>query len=170
MPSPRRDRSTSPCGRTSSWTNGSPSSEWPGSSSCSWEPTSSRCANSPGRASSPRCETSAIPGFCWRSRRGSSTPWGRSWTRLTNSRNQFLEEIRAHWLRGIAAGFILFLSFTTYRLGLQMSKVSYAVSVRQVSAIVGVVGGILLFRERFGRIRLFGAALIVLGIACIKLG
>ncbi|MGZ8431638.1 MAG: EamA family transporter [Candidatus Deferrimicrobiaceae bacterium] len=89
---------------------------------------------------------------------------------LTNSRNQFLEEIRAHWLRGIAAGFILFLSFTTYRLGLQMSKVSYAVSVRQVSAIVGVVGGILLFRERFGRIRLFGAALIVLGIACIKLG
>ena len=51
-----------------------------------------------------------------------------------------------------------------------MAKVSYATSVRQVSAIAGVVGGILLFQERFGRIRLFGAALIVLGIACIKLG
>ena len=51
-----------------------------------------------------------------------------------------------------------------------MAKVSYATSVRQVSAIAGVVGGILLFRERFGRIRLLGAGLIVLGVACIKLG
>ena len=89
---------------------------------------------------------------------------------LTNARSRFLEEIRAHWPRGIAAGFILFLSFTTYRVGLQMAKVSYAVSVRQASAIVGVVGGILLFRERFGRIRLLGAALITAGVVCIKLG
>ena len=89
---------------------------------------------------------------------------------LTNSRNKFLEEIRAHWPRGIAAGFILFLSFTTYRVGLQMAKVSYATSVRQVSAIAGVVGGILLFQERFGRIRLLGAALITAGVICIKMG
>lgn len=89
---------------------------------------------------------------------------------LTNSRHRFFEEIRAHWPRGIAAGFILFLSFTTYRVGLHMAKVSYAVSVRQVSAVAGVVGGILLFRERFGRVRLLGAALIALGVACIRLG
>lgn len=38
------------------------------------------------------------------------------------------------------------------------------------SAIVGVLGGIFLFRERFGRIRLIGAALIALGVFCIKLG
>jgi drug/metabolite transporter (DMT)-like permease len=89
---------------------------------------------------------------------------------MTNSPARFLEEIRAHWPRGIAAGLILFLSFITYRIGLQMAKVSYATSVRQVSALAGVVGGILLFRERFGRIRLLGAALIVLGVACIRLG
>jgi drug/metabolite transporter (DMT)-like permease len=89
---------------------------------------------------------------------------------LTNSRDRFLEEIRAHWPRGVAAGFILFLSFTTYRVGLQAAKVSYATSVRQVSAIAGVVGGILLFRERFGRIRLLGASLIAMGVVCIKLG
>jgi len=89
---------------------------------------------------------------------------------LTNPRERFLEEIRTHWGRALAAGAILFLSFTTFRVGLQMAKVSYATSVRQVSAIAGVVGGILLFRERFGRIRLFGAGLIVLGVACIKLG
>jgi drug/metabolite transporter (DMT)-like permease len=45
-----------------------------------------------------------------------------------------------------------------------------AVSVRQASAIIGVLGGILLFRERFGRIRLLGAALIAPGEVCIKPG
>jgi len=89
---------------------------------------------------------------------------------LTNPRERFLEEIRTHWGRALAAGTILFLSFTTYRIGLQAAKVSYASSVRQVSAIAGVLGGILLFRERFGRIRLIGALLIALGVACIKMG
>ena len=90
---------------------------------------------------------------------------------MTNSPNRFLEEIlRVHWLQGVAAGLILFLSFITFRIGLQMAKVSYATSVRQVSAIAGVVGGILLFRERFGRIRLVGAGLIVLGVICICQG
>ena len=89
---------------------------------------------------------------------------------LTQPRERFREEIRAHWGRAFAAGAVLFLSFTTFRVGLQLAKVSYASSVRQVSAIVGVLGGILLFRERFGRIRLIGALLIGLGVACIKLG
>lgn len=89
---------------------------------------------------------------------------------LTTPRERFLEEIRTHGGRAIAAGTILFLSFTTYRVGLQMAKVSYASSVRQVSVVAGVAGGILLFRERFGRIRLFGALLIAIGVACIKMG
>jgi len=50
------------------------------------------------------------------------------------------------------------------------SKVSYATSVRQASAIVGVLGGIFLFRERIGRVRLIGASLIALGVVCIKMG
>jgi len=89
---------------------------------------------------------------------------------LTNPLERFVEEIRNHWGRALGAGTILFLSFTTYRVGLQMAKVSYASSVRQVSAVAGVLGGILLFRERFGRIRLIGALLIALGVACIKMG
>ncbi|NJD62918.1 MAG: EamA family transporter [Deltaproteobacteria bacterium] len=89
---------------------------------------------------------------------------------LTTSPVLFLEEVRRHWARGMLAGAVLFASFILYRIGLQMSKVSYATSARQASAIVGVAGGILLFRERFGRIRLGGAALIALGILCIKLG
>jgi multidrug transporter EmrE-like cation transporter len=51
-----------------------------------------------------------------------------------------------------------------------MAKVSYAVSVRQVSAAFGVLGGILLFRERFGRVRIVGATLIVAGVAMLRMG
>jgi len=89
---------------------------------------------------------------------------------LTTSRIHFLDEVRRHWARGLLAGAVLFASFITYRLGLKLSYVSYATSVRQASAIIGVLGGILLFRERFGGIRLVGAALIALGVVCIKLG
>ncbi|MGE5189079.1 MAG: EamA family transporter [Gemmatimonadota bacterium] len=89
---------------------------------------------------------------------------------LTSGKLHVVEEIRRHWGRGLLAGLVLFASFITYRIGLQMAKVSYATSVRQASAIVGVLGGILLFGERFGRIRLFGAALIAAGVVCIKLG
>ena len=89
---------------------------------------------------------------------------------LTTSKVHFLEEVRAHWARGILAGAVLFASFLSYRIGLRMAKVSYAVSVRQVSAAFGVLGGILLFRERFGRVRLVGAALIVAGVAMLRMG
>ena len=89
---------------------------------------------------------------------------------LTKSRIHFAEEIRAHWGRALFAGGILFLSFLTYRIGLQMARVSYAVSVRQVSAVFGVLGGILLFRERFGHVRLVGAVLIVAGVAMLRMG
>jgi drug/metabolite transporter (DMT)-like permease len=89
---------------------------------------------------------------------------------LTTSRIHMMEEVKAHWVRGLLAGLVLFASFITYRIGLQMAKVSYATSVRQASAVIGVLGGILFFRERFGRIRLLGAALIAAGVACIRLG
>lgn len=89
---------------------------------------------------------------------------------LTTSRIHFFDEVKRHWARGLFAGAVLFASFITYRIGLQAAKVSYATSVRQASAIIGVIGGIFLFRERFGRIRLVGAALIAIGVACIKMG
>lgn len=82
----------------------------------------------------------------------------------------FREELRARWPRALLAGFVLFASFITYRLGLRGAHVSYAVSVRQVSAVFGVLGGIVLFGERFGRVRLLGALFIAFGVALIRLG
>lgn len=88
----------------------------------------------------------------------------------TTSGARFREEIRARWPRGLLAGGILFASFLTYRIGLQGTNVSYAASIRQVSAVFGVLGGILLFRERFGRARLAGAVFLAAGVACLKMG
>jgi drug/metabolite transporter (DMT)-like permease len=89
---------------------------------------------------------------------------------LTQKRLNFAAEIRARWPRALAGGIILFASFITYRIALKMAPVSYAVSVRQISSVFGVLGGILFFREPFGRIRMFGALLIAAGIAFIRLG
>ncbi len=89
---------------------------------------------------------------------------------LTTARVRFLEEIRAHGPRAVLAGLVLFGSFIAYRIALVEAKVAYAVSVRQVSSVIGVLGGIVLFGERFGRVRLAGAALIAAGVALIKVG
>jgi drug/metabolite transporter (DMT)-like permease len=89
---------------------------------------------------------------------------------LTPKRLNFAEEIRARWPRAMAGGLVLFASFICYRLGLRLAPVSYAVSARQVSAVFGVLGGILFFREPFGRVRLIGAGLIAIGVIFIRLG
>lgn len=67
----------------------------------------------------------------------------------------------------IAAGPVIVASFLSFRYGLQLAPVSYAVPVRQVSLLIGVVIGLLLLREPFGRIRLTSAALILAGVYLI---
>ena len=55
-------------------------------------------------------------------------------------------------------------SFLSFRLGLQVSPVSYAVPVRQVSLLIGVLIGLLFLGESFGRIRLTSTILILSGV------
>jgi len=50
-----------------------------------------------------------------------------------------------------------------------MAPVSYVVSVRQVSVVVAAVLGVVLLQERAGRSRVAGAALVVAGVALLKL-
>jgi uncharacterized membrane protein len=61
-------------------------------------------------------------------------------------------------------------SFLTFRYGLNLSQVSYAVPVRQISIVIGVLIGILFLKESFGRIRLVSALFIMAGVALIRLG
>ncbi len=65
------------------------------------------------------------------------------------------------------SGPVMLASFLSFRYGLQLSPVSYAVPLRQVSLLVGVVIGIVFLRESFGRMRLASAGLILIGVIFI---
>jgi drug/metabolite transporter (DMT)-like permease len=80
------------------------------------------------------------------------------------------EELRENWRLILISGPIMMASFLTFRYGLNLSPVSYAVPVRQVSIVIGVLIGILFLKESFGRIRLISALFIMAGAALIKFG
>jgi uncharacterized membrane protein len=85
-------------------------------------------------------------------------------------RAQIGAELREHWGLILCSGPIMMASFLTFRYGLNLSPVSYAVPVRQVSIVIGVLIGILFLQESFGRIRLVSALFIVAGALLIRFG
>ncbi len=80
------------------------------------------------------------------------------------------EELRENWRLILWSGPVMMASFLTFRYGLNLSPVSYAVPVRQVSIVIGVLIGILFLRESFGRIRIVSALFILAGAVLIRLG
>ena len=85
-------------------------------------------------------------------------------------RSQIGAELREHWGLILCSGPVMMASFLTFRYGLNMSKVSYAVPVRQVSIVIGVLIGILFLKESFGRIRIVSALFIMSGVVLIRFG
>ncbi len=85
-------------------------------------------------------------------------------------RGRVIEEWRRSRPLILVSGPVLMSSFLSFRYGLRLAPMSYAVPVRQVSLLFGVLLGILLLGERFGRIRLFAAGLIVCGVFLVRLG
>ncbi|RII27293.1 MAG: EamA family transporter [Geobacter sp.] len=79
-------------------------------------------------------------------------------------------ELREHWGLILVSGPVMMASFLTFRYGLNLSAVSYAVPVRQVSILIGVLIGIFFLGESCGRIRLGAALLILAGALLIRLG
>jgi uncharacterized membrane protein len=80
------------------------------------------------------------------------------------------EELRENWRLILCSGPVMMASFLTFRYGLNLSPVSYAVPVRQVSILMGVLIGILFLGESFARIRLVSALFILAGAVLIRLG
>lgn len=70
----------------------------------------------------------------------------------------------------LLSGPVILASFLSFRLGLQIAPVSYAVPVRQVSLLIGVLIGILFLGESFGRIRLISTVFILTGVVLIWRG
>lgn len=81
-----------------------------------------------------------------------------------------VEELREHWRLILVSGPVMMASFLTFRYGLNLSPMSYAVPVRQVSILMGVLIGILFLGESCVRIRLGAALVILAGAIMIRLG
>ncbi len=79
-------------------------------------------------------------------------------------RGRVLEEWRQNPKLVLWSGPVIMASFLSFRFGLQLSPVSYALPVRQVSLLIGVLIGILFLGESFGKIRLASTALILSGV------
>lgn len=93
---------------------------------------------------------------------------------LNLARPRYRGRILAEWHHSrkliLLSGPVMMGSFMTFRYGLKLAPVSYAVPVRQVSILVGVVIGTLFLGEACGRIRFTAALLILAGVALIRLG
>jgi drug/metabolite transporter (DMT)-like permease len=85
-------------------------------------------------------------------------------------RTLIAEEFRVSWRPILCSGPVVMTSFLTFRYGLNLAPVGYAVPARQVSIMIGVVIGILFLRESYGRIRLASALIIVIGAVLIRFG
>ena len=79
-------------------------------------------------------------------------------------RGRVLEEWRQNPKLVLWSGPVILTSFLSFRFGLELAPVSYALPVRQVSLLIGVLIGLLFLGESFGRIRLTSAGLILSGV------
>ena len=88
-------------------------------------------------------------------------------------RNYSLERIKGAWTGNLwaipAAGLLSFLAYASILTAFSLSRVSYIVPAREISIVVGVLAGVLILKETFGRGRLVGSCLIVIGLVVISL-
>ncbi len=85
-------------------------------------------------------------------------------------RGRILPEWRQSRLLVLLSGPVMMASFLSFRYGLQLAPMSYAVPARQVSLLIGVLIGTFLLGETCGRIRFTAALLILSGVFLIRIG
>ncbi len=93
---------------------------------------------------------------------------------LNLARPRYRGRILAEWRHSrtliLLSGPVMMGSFMTFRYGLKLAPVSYAVPARQVSILIGVLIGTLFLGEECGKIRFTAALLILAGVTLIRLG
>lgn len=85
-------------------------------------------------------------------------------------RGRVMAEFRYNRILVLLSGPVIMASFLSFRFGLKQAPMSYALPVRQVSLLIGVLIGVLFLGESCGRIRFIAAMLILCGAVLIKLG
>lgn len=83
-------------------------------------------------------------------------------------RYRIISEWRDNRRMVLAGGPLMMASFISFRYGLALSPMSYAVPVRQSSIVAGVLIGALILGESCGRIRFIASLLILAGICLIR--
>ena len=82
-----------------------------------------------------------------------------------------LGPVRQEWRMNpwpiLAAGLLVFLAYGLVLTALSLSRVSYVSPAREVGIVVGVLMGVFVLKEQFGRGRLLGSGFIVAGLAAI---
>ena len=90
-----------------------------------------------------------------------------AWSR--GHRAKTIDEWRVNWWRIGLGSFATIGSYLAALIGLQMTAASYVGSVRASSVVIGALLGWLLLKESFGAVRVFAAALMVVGLTLIAL-
>jgi drug/metabolite transporter (DMT)-like permease len=85
-------------------------------------------------------------------------------------RSRVFDEWRENRRLILAGGPLMIGSFLSFRYGLALTPMSYAVPVRQVSVLAGVFIGVVFLGESCGRIRFLAALLILVGVCLIRFG
>lgn len=80
-----------------------------------------------------------------------------------------IAEGQKHLRSIIAAGLLMFGGYGSILLALQFTRVSYVFPARSVGIVMGVILGAIVLREPFGKGRIIGSGLIVLGLVLIAL-
>ena len=76
-------------------------------------------------------------------------------------------EFRANTVPILVSGLLLFLAYGLVLTAFSLSRVSYVAPAREVGIAVGVLFGVVLLKEPFGRGRILGSGFIVAGLALI---
>jgi len=79
-------------------------------------------------------------------------------------------EARRHPRLILVSGPVIMTSFLTFRYGLSISQVSYAVPVRQVSLLIGVLIGVFFLHESCGKIRFMAVSIVLFGAFLLRMG
>ena len=67
------------------------------------------------------------------------------------------------------AGLLTYLAYACILTAFSISRVGYIAAAREISIVVGVLAGVLILKEPFGRGRLAGSAMIVMGLILLSL-
>jgi uncharacterized membrane protein len=79
------------------------------------------------------------------------------------------DEFRNFGVYMIGGGFLMRQGYILVLIAMSLTQVSYILSIRQISIVIGVVLGVHFFGEKYGKIRLLGSSIIFIGILILGL-